>query len=244
MGIAGGATEFTIHRCFYNKNKMFHTVYLSFEDGTIGRDYIGKHSTENPYDEYLGSYKDSTFNPTGKIILEYAKTEEGAVEAEIRWQNVFKVAEDPQFANKSYQTSEKFVFNKSGPEHPNHGRSRPDLVARNLSDNPVYRPEVMSKREEINQKIGERTKEALSRPEVKRKHVEANRRITQNEKYRLEHSSRMKEVGSREEVKQKKSKAITGRKWYVNQSGETKMEHHPPGPEWKEGRKWIKGKTK
>jgi hypothetical protein len=217
---------------------MFHTVYLSFEDGKIGRDYIGKHSSADPYDGYLGSYKDSAFNPTGKIILEYANTEEGAVEAEIRWQKVFRVAEDPQFANQSYQTSERFVYSKKGPDSPNFGRPRPDVVSRNLSDNPVHRPEVLAKRKEINQKIRERTKEALSQPEVRKRHVEANRRITQNEKYRKEHSSRMKEVGSREEVKQKKSKAITGRRWFVNQNGDTRMEHQSPGPGWQEGRKW------
>jgi len=78
---------------------MYHTVYLSFEED--GRDYIGKHSTNNPYDEYLGSFKDDTFNPTNKIILEYATTEEGAIKAEIRWQRVFNVVEDPQFVNRS-----------------------------------------------------------------------------------------------------------------------------------------------
>lgn len=95
---------------------MFHTVYLSFEDGRVGRDYIGKHSSEDPYDNYLGSYRDKSFNPAGKIILEYAKTEEGAVEAEIRWQNVFKVAEDPQFANQSYQNTSKFKLSSCGEE--------------------------------------------------------------------------------------------------------------------------------
>jgi hypothetical protein len=95
---------------------MFHTVYLSFEDGKVGRDYIGKHSGEDPYDEYLGSYKDKSFNPKGKIILEYAKTEEGAVEAEIRWQQVFKVAEDPQFVNQSYQNTSRFKLSSCSEE--------------------------------------------------------------------------------------------------------------------------------
>jgi hypothetical protein len=91
---------------------MFHTVYLSFEPD--GRDYIGKHSSKNPYDDYLGSYKDKSFDPKSKIILEYCKTEEGAVEAEIRWQRVFNVVEDPQFVNRSYQTSARFYFNRTG----------------------------------------------------------------------------------------------------------------------------------
>ena len=91
---------------------MFHTVYLSFEPD--GRDYIGKHSSENPYDDYLGSYKDKKFDPTNKIILEYSKTEEGAVEAEMRWQRVFNVVENRQFVNRSYQTSIGFYFNRKG----------------------------------------------------------------------------------------------------------------------------------
>jgi hypothetical protein len=101
---------------------MFHVVYLSFEE--TGRCYIGKHSTENPYDEYLGSYRDKKFNPGHKIILEYSNTEEGAVEAEIRWQKVFNVVEDPLFANQSYQSSNKFHFkpNKSGEVHQNSGK--------------------------------------------------------------------------------------------------------------------------
>ena len=91
---------------------MFHTVYLSFEED--GRDYIGKHTTNNPYDDYLGSFKDDKFDPTNKIILEYAATEEGAIEAEIRWQKVFGVVEDPQFVNRSLQTSTGFYFNRRG----------------------------------------------------------------------------------------------------------------------------------
>jgi hypothetical protein len=122
---------------------MFHTVYLSFEPD--GRDYIGKHSSEDPYDDYLGSYKDKSFDPTNKIILEYSKTEEGAVEAEIRWQKVFKVAENPQFANQSYQTNRGFVLDTRGEKHPLYGTKRPDVMERNLKDNPSRRPGASEK---------------------------------------------------------------------------------------------------
>ena len=87
---------------------MFHTVYNSFESGPNGRDYIGKHSTDDPYDDYMGSFKDKTFNPDDKIVFAYSKTKEGAVWLEIMFQRVFGVMEDPQFANKSYQTSTGF----------------------------------------------------------------------------------------------------------------------------------------
>jgi len=122
---------------------MFHTVYLSFEPD--GRDYIGKHSSENPYDDYLGSYKDKSFDPKNKIILEYSTTEEGAVEAEMRWQRVFNVVEDPQFVNRSYQTSNKFVTGFKGGEHPLYGKRRPDTTERNLTDNPSKQPEAAAK---------------------------------------------------------------------------------------------------
>jgi len=73
-----------------------------------GRDYIGKHSTDDPYDTYLGSYKDQSFDPDNKIIMAYAKTVEGALWFEINFHNVFSVAENPQFANRSKQTNDKF----------------------------------------------------------------------------------------------------------------------------------------
>jgi hypothetical protein len=87
---------------------MFHTVYNSFESGPNGRDYIGKHSTDDPYDDYKGSFKDKSFKPDNKIVFAYSKTKEGAVWLEIMFQKVFGVVEDPQFVNQSYQTSTGF----------------------------------------------------------------------------------------------------------------------------------------
>lgn len=124
---------------------MFHTVYLSFEESSSGRMYIGKHSSKNPYDGYLGSFSDKTFIPIGKIVLEYCNSEEAAVEAEIRWQQVFKVAEDPQFANKSYQTTKKFIRDNRGERHPLYGKQRPDVRRRNRTNNPAKNPETRSK---------------------------------------------------------------------------------------------------
>ena len=87
---------------------MFHTVYNSYE--TDGRDYIGKHSTDDINDGYLGSFKDKTFEPNSKIIIAHAKTAEGALWLEIQFQKVFDVVEDPQFANRAYQTSTGFYY--------------------------------------------------------------------------------------------------------------------------------------
>jgi hypothetical protein len=87
---------------------MFHTVYCSFESKQNGRDYLGKHSSPDPYDSYLGSYKDDSFDPDSKIVLAYANTPEGAIWLEIMFQRVFNVVEDASFANKAYQTSVGF----------------------------------------------------------------------------------------------------------------------------------------
>jgi hypothetical protein len=87
---------------------MFHTAYNSYEAKLNGRDYIGKHSTEDPYDNYLGTFKDKSFDPDAKIIMAYSKTPEGASWFEINFHNVFNVARDPQFVNRAKQTSTKF----------------------------------------------------------------------------------------------------------------------------------------
>lgn len=124
---------------------MFHTVYNSFESKVNGRDYIGKHSTGDPYDDYLGSYRDDSFEPDVKIVIAYAKTPQGAVWLEERFQKVFNVVEDPQFANKSYQTSDKFVTGFKGEDHPLYGVSRPDTRERNIKDNPAKKPGAKAK---------------------------------------------------------------------------------------------------
>jgi hypothetical protein len=112
---------------------VFHTAYNSFESKPQGRDYIGKHSTEDLSDGYLGSFKDESFEPDAKIVLGYAKTAEGAVWLEIQYQRAFNVVENPQFANQSYQTSTKFsysegcygekngMYGRTGERNPNFG---------------------------------------------------------------------------------------------------------------------------
>lgn len=124
---------------------MFHTVYDSYEEGPNGRDYIGKHSTDDPYDNYKGSFNDKSFNPDNKIVFAYAKTKEGAVWLEIMFQKVFGVVEDPQFANKSYQTSVKFSFSAPGESNPNFGNrwkwtpeQKKKIPDRSGENNPIF----------------------------------------------------------------------------------------------------------
>jgi hypothetical protein len=140
---------------------LFHTVYNSFEKKPQGRDYIGKHSTLDPYDCYLGSFKDKSFCPDDKIILGYSKTPEGAVWLEIQYQKAFGVVENPQFANLSYQTSDKFVTGFKGEENPNFGNrytltldQKKKLYDRSGENNPMY-----GKRGEDNPNFGKKRTE-------------------------------------------------------------------------------------
>jgi len=58
--------------------------------------------------KYFGSFRDKTFNPTEKTILFVCETREEAMEIEIELHDFFDVAVNPQFANRSKQTSTRF----------------------------------------------------------------------------------------------------------------------------------------
>ena len=82
-------------------------TYYSFEE--YGRGYIGARSKSCiGDDEYKGSYKDKTFNPTHKIILGEYETMEEALADEIALHNFFNVSVNPHFANRSKATSTGF----------------------------------------------------------------------------------------------------------------------------------------
>jgi hypothetical protein len=159
---------------------QFHTVYDSFDSRPQGRDYVGKHSTENPYDDYRGSFKDKTYEPDSKIIVGYAKTAEGAVWLEMQWQRVLGVVEDPQFVNRAYQTNTGFDRSgvkdteetrtrkskaKSGENNPNYGKPRSPEAKQKTSetlkgtrtgeDNPMY---GKKRTEEAKRKTSEKCK--------------------------------------------------------------------------------------
>lgn len=127
---------------------MWHIVYLSYESKPGGRNYIGKHSTNDLYDGYLGSFSDENFDPDSRITLGVFNSKEAAVQAEIQWQRVFEVVPNPEFANRSYQTSSKFdttgtkmssVFKEersekyTGEGNPNFGKTTPKRVREKIS---------------------------------------------------------------------------------------------------------------
>jgi len=58
--------------------------------------------------KYFGSFSDKSFKPTGKTILFVCETRKEVVEIEIELHDFFDVAVNPQFANRSKQTSTRF----------------------------------------------------------------------------------------------------------------------------------------
>jgi hypothetical protein len=199
----------------------YHVVYLSFEDPPNGRGYIGKHSCTNPYDEYLGSYSDETFNPTGKIILEYSNTEEGAILAEMRWQRVFQVAENPDFANKSYQTSTGFQFRER--------RTKSEEECRKLSES------LKGERNPMYGRVGELN------PMCGRKHppeiIQLLEKITQERAKDPEWLKKVNKKGKKEKesTRQKKKDVVRG-SWWTSETGEVKRSVECPGEGWEKRR--------
>lgn len=92
-------------------NKKYHYTYYSYEE--YGRGYFGSRSCNCLPEEdikYFGSFKDKSFKPTKKIILKSDyKTREDAINDEIILHNFYKVDKNLHFANKSKQTSKKFI---------------------------------------------------------------------------------------------------------------------------------------
>jgi len=105
-----------------NNQKHFY-VYYSYEPW--GRGYIGKRECECLPEEdvkYFGSYRDKTFRPTEKIILETFDTVDEVLEAEVILHDFYKVDKNPHFANKVRATTTGFYFSVSGKDNPFYGR--------------------------------------------------------------------------------------------------------------------------
>jgi hypothetical protein len=99
--------------------KKYFYVYYSYEE--FGRGYIGKRECKCPPEEdvkYFGTYKDKTFKPTQKIILEVFSSRKEAMEAEIKLHNFYQVHKNPHFANKAKATSTGFYVCMEGEDNP------------------------------------------------------------------------------------------------------------------------------
>ena len=147
--------------------KKYFYVYYSYEE--YGRGYIGKRECKCLPEEdikYFGSFKDKTFRPTQKIILETFENVEEALEAECALHDFYEVDKNPHFANRAKQTSTKFYCCLNGERNSS---KRPEIREKIRQgklgeNNPTKRPEV---REKIsvaakNRKASEETKKKMS----------------------------------------------------------------------------------
>jgi hypothetical protein len=197
---------------------MFHTAYNSYESKLNGRDYIGKHSTENLDDGYLGSFTDQGFDPDSKITMAYSKTAEGAVWFEMNFQNVFDVVRDPQYANRAKQTGTK--FDTTGIFVSEETRRKIGEASKGRTHNDQTRKQIAKK---VSAKfLGE------GNPFFGRNHTEESRQkiseATSGEKHPM--------FGVRGE-----NHTHFGKRWWINDSGETLLQVECPGEGWRLGRK-------
>jgi hypothetical protein len=239
---------------------MYHFVYLSFEETTNGRSYIGVHSTEDLSDGYLGSFKDQTFNPTARIILEYFKSRSAAIEAEMRWQKVFTAPEDPHYVNRAYQTNTKFdtsgakVWHNSGGKHTlSHTHPGPGWVlgvspelrkVRSLNFHGANHPNYgRTQTPESNLKRSEALRGSKNHNYGKPRDPEVCKKISLTKTDVPTGSTWWVNNEKGEETHSRECPGIgwvpgrLKRRWWINQEGQTKHSVKSPGPEWREGRK-------
>jgi hypothetical protein len=144
---------------------MYHFVYLSFEESPNGRNYIGKRSTSTLEDGYLGSFKDDSFSPSHRIILGFYKTSEAAIQAEIQFQRVLNVVEDPSYANRSFQTSTKFYYDRTGEKRP-HTEETKEKLRKPKPESVKEKLRGQKRSAETRQKISEAAKLRTPHPQT------------------------------------------------------------------------------
>jgi hypothetical protein len=196
--------------------KYFYT-YCSFE--VNGLCYIGKRECLCVPEEdqsYLGSFSNTNFNPTEKVILSVHLSSKEALEEEVRLHHLWDVDHNEGFANLAKQHGSGFHYDWSG-------KKRPELSERNKS--PEARERAKQRAASADHPFRKLKKSkpprVLKRPSTSLSMTgEGNHRFgTKNP----EHAEFMKEQ-------------MTGRKHWINSSGDTRFQRESPGPEWQNGR--------
>ena len=139
-------------------NKKYFYVYYSYE--LWGRGYIGKRECWCLPEEdvkYFGSYRDKTFKPTEKIILQIFASRKEAMQAEIDLHNFYNVNINPHFANKAKATSTGFYICMEGQDNPMSGMKG--------EKSPFY-----------GRKLSEETRKKMSKVKKDKKHSEETRK--------------------------------------------------------------------
>ena len=118
---------------------MYYYVYYSYEPW--GRGYIGQRGCKCLPEEdtnYFGTFKDKTFKPTQKIVLQTFKTRKEAITAEVILHDFYQIDTNPHFANKARQKVVGFFYDSSGNKYPNRkplpSRKQTELTKQKLKE--------------------------------------------------------------------------------------------------------------
>ena len=164
--------------------KKYFYVYYSYEPW--GRGYIGKRECKCLPEEdikYFGSYRDKTFKPTQKIIIDTFSSAKEALEVEILLQEFYQVDKNPHFANIYIHRSQNFCNNGSEVIRKKIGRSLTGI----------------KRSEETRKKISESKKGIIVTEETKKKLSESrigkkpSLGMIHTKEWKKEHSKKMKE---------------------------------------------------
>jgi hypothetical protein len=220
---------------------MHHYIYYSYEEW--GRGYIGARTCKCLPEEdikYFGSFKDKTFKPTQKIVLQTFKTRKEALCAEVVLHGFYKVNINPHFANRAKQTSTG--FNRQGTITSVETRKKlsKKLLGRAFSQEHRER----KSKAQIGRKHSKETKEKISKALRNRDNL---RRVWCNDGQTERLTDKCPKLWARgrlscsEETKEKMSSSRAGNKWWNNGSL-SKFCKEKPGIDWVEGNIIFSGK--